>query len=230
MRQPTLLACSHGTSSALGQAAVASLESAVKDRHEQVCSAFVDVQTPDVPTALARIDGPVRVVPLLLSAGYHVYVDLTEAVACRPEAILCAALGPDPRLVRVLRQRLDEAGLRDSDQVVLAAAGSSDARAVQDCRATARMLGQQLGRTVRVGFLSASQPRLSDVLTAARARGSRVVVASYLLAPGYFADLVGQAGADVVSAPLLRPSWPVPVELVDVVLARYHGRAPERHA
>lgn len=188
----------------------------------------VDVEQPDVPTTLATLaDGePAVVVPLLLSAGYHVYVDLTEAVAeetARPVA-LAGALGPDDRLATLLLRRLREAGLRDDDRVVLAVAGSSDRRAVDDCVEQARRLAAASGRDVTVGFLSAAEPRLPEAVTAARAAAgaeARVVVANYLLAPGYFDDLARAAGAEVTAAPLLVPDEPAPQELVDIVLERY---------
>ncbi|GAB3158490.1 hypothetical protein GCM10027059_03330 [Myceligenerans halotolerans] len=54
-------------------------------------------------------------------------------------------------------------------------------------------------------------------------RGSgRVVVASYLLAPGYFHDRVLEAGADVVTAPLA-PSDKPDERLVRIVLDRYEA-------
>lgn len=224
MTSPALLAASHGTASHHGQRAVAALVRAVAQRLPDIGvePAFVDVQEPDVPTSLRGIDGPVRVVPLLLSAGYHVYVDLTEAVTGRDDTALTGALGPDPRLVELLLRRLGEAGMRSDDAVVLAAAGSSDARAVVDCEAVAASLGERLGRAVPVGYLSAAQPTLVDAVAAARA-GGRVVVATYLLAPGFFAERARGSGADVVSAPLLIADGEVPDELVDVVLDRYRG-------
>ena len=223
---PALLAISHGTSSASGQAAVAALVSAVAGSSGElsVRPGFVDVQQPDVPTVLGALpSGRVSViVPLLLSAGYHVHVDLAE-IADAAGATVAAALGPDDRLVRLLARRLAEAGLASDDAVVLAAAGSSDARAVADCVETARRLGVVLNRPVSVGFISAALPRLPDEIATARAAhsGRRVAVASYLLAPGYFAGLAARAGGDIVTGPLLLPDEPVPTELVDIVLDRY---------
>jgi sirohydrochlorin ferrochelatase len=225
----TLLAVSHGTSSQEGQRAVAALvDSVARARAElDVVAGFVDVQRPDVPDSLAALDplGVVVVVPLLLSAGYHVHVDLREELAAATEhtSVLAAALGPDDRLVTVLARRLNEAGLRSDDRVVLAAAGSSDQRAVADCAETARRLGMLLGREVGHGFISAATPRLADAVSDARAlaNGGRVVLASYLLAPGYFAALAHGAGADVVSAPLLVANRFPPAELVTLVGDRY---------
>ncbi|WP_082544090.1 CbiX/SirB N-terminal domain-containing protein [Sanguibacter sp. Leaf3] len=225
-RAPVLVACSHGTSSVVGQRAVRDLVDAVALRRPDldVLGCCVDVQQPDVPTTLAEIgDEPVHVVPLLLSAGFHVYVDLAEAAAEAPDAVVRPALGPDPRLVRQLVTRLDEAGLRPEDAVVLAVAGSSDARAVDDCEVMGRMLGHAIGREVLVGYISAVKPALPDAVETARSRsgGRRVAVATYLLAPGYFADLAGRAGADVVTEPLLSAADPAPHEMVELVVERF---------
>ena len=221
---PALLAISHGTSSRDGQRAVASLVSAVASARADlpVEGGFVDVQQPDVAAVLAAVDGPSAIVPLLLSAGYHVHVDLRRAITGAP-AVLAAALGPDDRLVTVLARRLAEAGLRDGDRVVLACAGSSDSRAVDDCHEMGRRLSHALGRVVRVGFISAASPRLDAAVSLERSFGGRVVVATYLLAPGYFADLAASTTADVTTAPLLRADEQPPVELVDLVLDRYAG-------
>ena len=51
------------------------------------------------------------VVPLLLSVGYHVKVDIARAVKSRPGSAAAAPLGPDPRLAKLLDQRLREAGV-----------------------------------------------------------------------------------------------------------------------
>ena len=236
---PSLLAASHGTSDPAGRRAVASLVAAVADRRRDVpvVGAFVDVQQPDVPAALDDIPSgaPVVIVPLLLSTGYHVHVDLAEAAAAatadlpRP-VMVTRALGPDARLARILATRLAAVGIRDDDIVVLAAAGSSDAGAVVDCRTMGSLLELELGRPVIVGFLSAAEPRLGDAVTAARAAnpGRRIVAASYLLAPGYFHSLVRRAGADAASEPLLIDGEQPPGELVEVVVDRYL-RACDEH-
>jgi sirohydrochlorin ferrochelatase len=224
---PVLVAASHGTSDPAGQRAVAALVAAVAVRASEipVRAAFVDVQQPDVPAVLASVSAePVVIVPLLLSAGYHVRVDLARVAgaAPNPQVTVAAALGPDPRLVTLLERRLRAVPLDPDDEIVLAAAGSSDARAVDDCRAVAQALGARLGREVTAAFISAAQPELRAAVGAARATGApRVVVATYLLAPGYFADLAAAAGGDITTPPLLTDAETVPTELVDVVLERY---------
>ena len=226
MTRPALVAASHGTSSPEGRAAVAALVDAVRgasDVATEVLDAFVDVQQPDVPSVLDGLDERQAViVPLLLSAGYHVHVDHADEARGRA-ATVTGALGPDDRLVDVLVARLVEAGLRWDDRVVLATAGSSDARAVDDCRDMGRRLAERLGRRVAVGFLSAARPSVAEAVANTRATHpvSRVVVASYLLAPGYFHDLAAAAGGDVTTAPLLRADAAPPAGLVDLVLDRY---------
>ena len=243
-RPPALVGISHGTSSPEGRRAVRGLHDAVSsavtaragervDATPTVRLGHVDVEQPDVPATLASLEPgePAVVVPLLLSAGYHVHVDLTEAVAAEADrpVVLAGALGPDDRLAVVLLRRLVEAGLRDDDRIVLAVAGSSDGRAVEDCRDMAARLGAASGREVTVGYLSAAEPALPDAVAAARQAAGvaggptdhRVVLANYLLAPGYFDDLARRAGADVTARPLLVPDEPAPAELVDIVLDRY---------
>ena len=231
---PVLLATSHGTSDPAGQRAVLALVDAVAAAAPEltVVGGYVDVQSPDVPTCLTGIaadaaDRPVVIVPLLLSAGYHVRVDLAEAAAEASQPVrVTGALGPDPRLARILADRLHELDLQPSDTVVLAAAGSTDANAVADCHTVGGQLAAVLGRAVTVGFISAAEPRLADaVLTARAGAQGRVVVATYLLAPGYFAGLAENCGADAVSRPLLVDGEAPPQRLVDVVLDLYASTA-----
>lgn len=234
LTRPALLAISHGTSSPRGQRAVAGLVSAVAEAGGDlgVASGFVDVQQPDVRATLDGVESSRAsvVVPLLLSAGYHVHVDLRNALRSATDRVtsLGRALGPDDRLVTVLVRRLREVGLRSSDRVVLACAGSSDPRAVDDCSEMGARLSSALGQPVRVGFISAAQPRLPDAVAQekSQARGARVVVATYLLAPGYFADLAAATDADLVTRPLLDADEPAAPELVELVLDRYRDAAP----
>lgn len=226
MTNPALLAISHGTSSAEGQAAVAALVAAVAARLPDVTVRLghVDVQQPDVAASLDSLpEGePVVIVPLLLSAGYHVRVDLKKQSAGHDGVTIASALGPDPRLVDALLARLEPLGIDPDDAVVLAVAGSSDERANADCRAIGTMLAERLGRDVTVGFLAAAEPRLDAAVTRAReAATGRVVVANYLLAPGYFHDLaVRLAGTSPVARPLLDDDEPA-ASLVDIVVDRY---------
>jgi sirohydrochlorin ferrochelatase len=125
----------------------------------------------------------------------------------------------------VLHARLVESGADPDDPstaVVLAAAGSSDARSVADVDRTAALLQRSWAGPVTTGYGSAAQPPVSDAVSAARERGARwVVVAAYLLAPGHFHDKLAGAGADVVTAPLL-PDERIAAALLD----RYDAALP----
>jgi sirohydrochlorin ferrochelatase len=233
MAAPTLLAISHGTSSPTGAGAVAALVDAVAaclDGEVPVRAGFVDVQQPDVPACLDGLrDTATVLVPLLLSAGFHVHVDLREdvdaALSDGVRVTLGGALGPDSRLVDLLERRVRDAGLAEGDVVVLAAAGSSDARAVADCERTGALLAERTGHTVRVGYIANATPKLPDVVASTRFEHprARIVTASYLLAPGYFQTLAEKAGGDVTAAPLLLPDDEAPAELVDIVVDRYRA-------
>jgi sirohydrochlorin ferrochelatase len=209
---PVLIACAHGTRNPTGRRLIAELALAARSLRPglETTAAFVDVQPPtvvDVVAGLSAAGRPAVVVPLLLSGGYHVHVDIAGAVAGAPGTVAARPLGPDPRLVEVLHDRLVSAGADPRDPltaVVLAAAGSSDVRAVADVESTADLLQRTWAGPVTTGYGSAATPTVPDAVAAARRAGAqRVVVASYLLAPGHFHDKLAGAGADVVTTPLL---------------------------
>jgi sirohydrochlorin ferrochelatase len=220
-----LVACAHGTRSPTGRRLIGELALAARSLRPglRTTAAFVDVQPPtvvDVVRALAADDQPAVVVPLLLSGGYHVHVDIAGAVTDHPQAVAARPLGPDARLVGVLGDRLVAAGADPRDPntaIVLAAAGSSDPRSVADVEDTADLLQRAWAGPVTTGYGSAAQPTVTDAVTAARRAGAeRVLVAAYLLAPGHFHDKLSTAGADYVTAPLL----PDP-RIAAVLLDRY---------
>lgn len=76
---------------------------------------------------------------------------------------------------------------------------------------------------VSIGFISAATLRLVDAVASARLRNlrGRVVLSTYLMAPGYFHALARNAGADLVTDPLLAPGEDPAPMLVDLVLDRY---------
>ncbi|MBD7916786.1 sirohydrochlorin chelatase [Cellulomonas sp. Sa3CUA2] len=219
---PVLVGCSHGTDSVTGRAAIASIlrDVAAARPDLDVREAFVDVQQPELPDVVAGavVQAPAVVVPLLLSTGFHVKTDVAEAVD-RPGAAAGRPMGPDPRLVEILADRLAAVQVAPEDAVVVAAAGSSDPDAATAVREVVAGLAAHLGRPVTVGYGSGAHPRVPVAVAAARAGlapGGRVVVASYLLAPGFFLDRVHEAGADVVTAALA----PDP-RLAQIALDRY---------
>ncbi|RZU48353.1 sirohydrochlorin ferrochelatase [Krasilnikovia cinnamomea] len=213
MSRPVLVGVAHGTRSPAGQDQIRRLAADVALRRPglDVRLAYVDVQEPRVADVVAGLGGaPAVVVPLLLSTGYHVRVDIGAAVE-GGAAVITAPLGPDPTLVELLARRLEAAG--PADAVVLAAAGSADARWRADVAAVARALPG----LPRIGYASGSGPRVSDVVAGLRAAGARrIAVATYLLVDGLFYRTLRHAGADVVTAPLVTSG-----RIADLVLRRY---------
>lgn len=190
--------------------------------------------------------GPAAVVvPLLLSTGYHVQHDIAQAVAAvnafgEGVAVAADPLGPHPLLVDILADRYAAAEaahgpFRPDDAVVLAAAGSSVAAAATAVEEVTSALAQRLGRPVTPSYGAGAEPRVPVAVAAARAGtpatpgapgvsgAARVIVVSYLLAPGYFLDRVLEAGADVVTDPVAGPARAGKADprLVQVVLDRY---------
>ncbi len=229
LNYPALVGVSHGTSSRDGARAVEALMESVANTHPEltVILGYVDVQHPDTTEALNSLPPGMAtiVVPLLLSAGYHVHVDLIKAgqAQANRQVLITRALGPDPRLIDLLQRKLADVGFRRGDELILAVAGSSDKRAIVDCNLVASALAAAIGQRVTLGFLATAKPSLVKAIATARANHpeNRIVVSSYLLAPGHFHALIERAGADIVTNPLLVPEEPAPWQLVEIIIDRY---------
>jgi sirohydrochlorin ferrochelatase len=198
----------HGTRKPEGVTMVGQLAERVSGLlRRPVHVAFVDVLGPTPSEVLRRLpaDRPVTVVPAFLASGYHVRVDLPAHVAASGHGAVTvtAPLGPCASTVAVLSQRLVECGWRPGDSVLLAAAGTSDPYARSDLRRTAATLSATIGQRVDLAYAATGTPRVDDAVTALRRSGARrVVLASYLLSEGLFADRLRTSGADCVADPL----------------------------
>lgn len=200
----TLVVVAHGTRDRRGQQVTAELTQRVRALTDApVHLAFVDVQEPRLDTVLQATSNPV-IVPLLLSTGHHVRVDIPRAVAgAARNAPVASPLGPDGTLVDILDERLTSAGAASGDPIVLAAAGSSDPGAAIDVEQVTRLLAQRRGVVVKAGYTGGQRPSIEEAVAKARRAGARrLAIATYLVAPGLFLDRIALAGADVVSAPL----------------------------
>ncbi len=229
MSAPTLVAVSHGTSDRQGRGAIRRLVDGIRCRLPEVDvrQACVDVEEPGLAEVLGGLRGPVTVVPLLLGAGFHVRVDIAQAVDARVRAghptTTAPTLGPDSAITAILIDRLRDAGLGPQDAVVLAAAGSSDLRARLSADRAAAALATSLRRRVRVGHLGGTGRPLDAVIAEARndlGADGRVLAANYLLAPGFFATRLAASTADIVTAPLSSGVL-LDQRLVEVVAQRY---------
>ena len=208
MSDPTLIAVAHGTRSPDGRRQIQELAAAVARRRPglDVRLCYVDVQEPKVADIVPAVREAV-VVPLLLACGYHVRVDIAEAVAGTGIPVT-GPLGPDPILLDSMLRNLPEA-----DAVVLAAAGSSDPL----WRAEVDEVAARLPGGAAVGYTSGSGPRVAEVVARLRGEGARrVAVAAYLLAEGLFYRTLHASGADSVTPPLCHDP-----AVADLVLSRY---------
>ncbi|GAA3678817.1 sirohydrochlorin chelatase [Nocardioides ginsengisoli] len=198
-----LVTVAHGTRTAAGNEVARLITRAAGERlgrpattsYVELCAPlFADV----VGGAVAAAASPVIAVPLLLSTGYHLRVDLPSAVAASPAAIsLAPALGPSEHLAAAQADRLRSAGAVPGRPVVMVAAGSTDARALDDLDHAVALLARAWGAPVRLATLSGLGPRLADVVRDGDA------VSPYLLATGHFHRRAQEdalaAGAGVVA-------------------------------
>jgi len=210
---PTLLIAAHGTASATGLATTRSLVDAVGAARPglRVELCFLDVCDPRLPDALDSLSGDVVVVPLLLSAGYHVTTDIPQVVAGRDGVVVARHLGPDPLIVEAVADRLRAAAV-EAATTVLAAVSSTRSSAQEEVETARSLLEAEVGRTVAV------LPLTGDLVAAFAELAEPIAVAPYLLAEGTFYDaLIGAVGTRGVVAP------PIGVHplLVRLVLDRY---------
>ena len=240
MPEPVLVAVAHGSQDPRASATVGELMAMVAERARRRRLGSPDLRTaylghapPSLPQVMSTIEAgrQVRVLPLLLTAAYHAKVDiprlLTRVASDFPRLQVCYGdtLGPHPGLLRALERRLaeeDPDGDRARTGVVLAAAGSSDPEANASIGRLASQWQDRAGwRAVRPAYASAADPSPAAAVTGLLQAGvPRVVVATYLLAPGLFADRIRTsslaAGATAVS-----PALGACAEVADVLLDRF---------
>ena len=239
---PPLLAIAHGSRDPRAAATVARLLAEVRRLASlrglnglQVATAYQDHAAPSPAQALSALSGggarTVIALPLLLTDAYHSKTDI-PAVLRSAGAVLPGlrirygpTLGPHPLLINAMERRLAEAGVRIGDPgtaIVLTSAGSTDQAASAVIAQLARDWQALRGwREVVCAYASAASPTPAEAVRALRRSGApHVVVASYLLAPGLFADKVRHtslaAGATAVSGVLGAAP-----ELAELVLRRY---------
>ncbi|MEU4830840.1 sirohydrochlorin chelatase [Streptosporangium sp. NPDC023615] len=227
-----LVAVAHGSRDPRAAATVQELLDLVRRARPDlpVRTAYLDHASPTLPAALSGLTEAV-VLPLLLTEAYHSRVDIPGALAAvtarRPllRVRTGPTLGPHPLLVDALERRLAEAGVRPGEPgtaVVLVSAGSGDRRANETVAGIAREWEARRGwRSVTAAYASAAGPAPEEAVLGLRRSGAaRVVVAPYLLAPGYFADRIRRetlaAGAEVVAEVLGAAP-----EVAAVLLERY---------
>ncbi|HEU5471125.1 MAG TPA: sirohydrochlorin chelatase [Actinophytocola sp.] len=209
----TLVLVAHGTRDPAGAVVIHEVARQVRTRLPgvPVRVAYADVRPPSLRSVLRSLSGPAVVVPAFLASGYHVRVDVPAQAG--PGVTITPPLGPAPALVAAAHDRLIAAGWTPRDTLVLAAAGSSDPRALADVHRAAVLLAARTGTPVRIGYAATAHPHITDVVSSAP---GRVAVCSWLLAPGRFHSVLTTTGAPVISAPI----GPHP-KLADLITRRY---------
>ncbi len=243
MTAPALITLAHGSRDPRHAATIRHLVADVRVQRPdlRVEAAFLELSTPAFQNVVDRLvtagHDEIVVVPLLLNDAYHAQVDVPAAVAqasSRHQHLRIRAstiLGLENRWLGILDERLREAlsaaRVRELDALVLAGAGSSDARANQAVARLARVWGARHRLPVTAAYASATPPAAGEAVRTFLAEGRRhVAVGSLFLAPGFLpdraAELAREAGAVAVSSPLGAHA-----EIARTVLARYAVGAVE---
>jgi sirohydrochlorin ferrochelatase len=196
---PVLLAVAHGTKDAEGTAEIQRLIAVVArqrpDLDVRLC--WLERSEPLFAEVLAELDGPAVIVPVLLSTGYHVKVDIPSIVGDRPNTVVTAPLGPDARISQVVAERLRSASAATdgplTGPILVIGAGSSDPAARIELGEVAAQLQSNTAAAVEIGQLTDADPFAAE----------HVAVANYLLAPGYFNNRLHElAAVEVVADPV----------------------------
>ncbi len=182
-----LVTVAHGTRTPSGNQVAHEVAASAGERLGQpVTSSFVELAEPLLADVLADAatydDGPVVVVPLLLSTGFHLRQDLPAMVgAAAGPARLGRSFGPHASIAAAQVERLVEAGAEPGSPLTMVAAGSSDPLATRDLERARELLAAAWAAPVRLAVLSGIGERPEQVVRPGDA------VSTYLLSPGFFA-------------------------------------------
>jgi sirohydrochlorin ferrochelatase len=212
-RLVTLVLTAHGSADPRSAATAQSIVECVRRLRPGLDArvAFCEQNSPNLRDVLATLGGRAAVVvPLLLADAYHARVDIPAMIAESGADVRQAdVLGEDDRLIHVLRQRLEHAGVSRLDDrvgVLVTAVGSSRPQANARTAMVAKELTQTTRWTATTAFATGPQPALAEAADELRARGAtRLVIAPWFLAHGRITDRVASfAGAQGIpmSAPL----------------------------
>jgi sirohydrochlorin ferrochelatase len=192
-----------------------------------VHAAFLEHSTPTLEDVLAADrQRATVVVPMLLADAHHARVDIPHRISksAAQKTIQAGVLGQDDRLVRVLRQRVAEAGVTPHHPdlgVIVVAVGSSHDAANARTATVVRTLGvgtRWAGTSI--AFATGPRPSLTAAAERLTERGARrLVIAPWFLAPGRITDRVA-ATADAHGIRMALPIGAHPL-VASVILDRY---------
>jgi sirohydrochlorin ferrochelatase len=197
----SLILTAHGSADPRSAATTYAIAEAIRRLRPglEVTPAFCEQNSPNLRDVLARtVDGVIT--PFLLASAYHARVDIPGMVAETGADVQQAdVLGEDDRLIRVLRERILEAGISRLDRhvgVVVTAVGSTRGDANARSSRVAGMLESGTNWTAAVAFATGPRPTLTE--TAGRLRrcgATHLVIAPWFLAHGRITDRVAEFAA-----------------------------------
>ncbi|MDA2890225.1 sirohydrochlorin chelatase [Mycolicibacterium sp. BiH015] len=232
----TLVLTAHGSADPRSAATARSIVDCVRALRPglDVRIAFCEQNTPNLRDVLASLgERRAVVVPLLLADAYHARVDIPAMIAeSGADVVQSQVLGEDDRLIHVLRQRLEHAGVSRLDPhvgVLVTAVGSSR----QDANARTASVADEVTHSTRwtatAAFATGPQPKLAEAADLLRRRGAtRLVIAPWFLAHGRITDRV----AEFASAQRIPMSAPLGAhrQVAETILDRFDSARAHRAA
>lgn len=201
MTQPPLVLTAHGSADPRSAAVTEAIAGRIRRLRQDVDVrvAFCERNSPNLRDVLAGLGSDSVVAPLLLADAYHARVDMPAMIAASGARGVRQAgvLGEDSGLVRVLGQRLTEAGISPDDSdvgVVVVAVGSSDAAAnSRSATVAAALRAGTRWADARIAFATGPTPSIDDAAVRLRTSGARrLVIAPWFLAPGRITDRIAE--------------------------------------
>ena len=195
----TLVLTAHGSADPRSAETVLEVAHTIRSvrRDVDVRVAFCEQNSPNLRDVLAQAPCGAVVVPLLLADAHHARVDIPAMIeASGSGARQADVLGEDDRLVHVLRQRLQHAGVSRLDPgvgVVVTAVGSTRPQANTRTAVVADHLVALTRWTATTAFATGPKPTMAEAADLLRSRGAtRLVVAPWFLAHGRITDRVAE--------------------------------------
>ncbi|AFA73963.1 putative cobalamin (vitamin B12) biosynthesis CbiX protein [Gordonia polyisoprenivorans VH2] len=188
---------------------------------------FLDLDEPLVADELAEMRGRVVVVPLLLAPGYHSDIDLPEIVASTraPGDVVITSVIGTTSLSAALADRLEQAGLADSDGLLVTAVGSTNPAAALVVRRRAVELSTRLHRPVDVVFatrLGTGETALRTAIRRLRGAGAgRIALSPYFLSAGLLTERVETALDRLAPGALVAGPLGAHPDVIEAIADRY---------
>lgn len=209
-----LITVAHGSRFADGNAVAVALTDQVRELWPgAVHGTYVELAEP-VFAADTADGGPAVVVPLLLSAGFHICSDIPGRAD--PAMSFAPSLGPDAAIAAVQIERLVEAGATAGQPVTMVATGSRHPGAQEDLERARALLEGAWGAPVRLSSLTGDGLRPPEVVRPGDA------VSPYLLAPGHFSRQLRTQGLEAGATVVAEVMGPHPA-LARLVVERAQG-------